>query len=56
MVNSRAYAEENLNPGMPKWKIIMIGADVIVALLIVGLEYTVIKGYKKRKEEETENA
>ena len=56
VVNSRAYAEENLNPGMPKWKIIMIGADVIVALLIVGLEYTVIKGYKKRKEEETENA
>lgn len=56
VVNSRAYAEENLNPGMPKWKIIMIGADVIVALLIVGLEYTTIKGYKKRKEEETENA
>ena len=56
VVNSRAYAEENLNPGMPKWKIIMIGADVIIALLIVGLEYTAIKGYKKRKEEETENA
>lgn len=56
VVNSRAYAEENLNPGMPKWKIIMIGADVIVALLIVGLEYTAIKGYKKRKEEETESA
>lgn len=56
VVNSRAYAEENLNPGMPKWKIIMIGADVIVALLIIGLEYTAIKGYKKRKEEETENA
>lgn len=56
VVNSRAYAEENLNPGMPKWKIIMIGADVIVALLIVGLEYTAIKGYKKRKEEEAENA
>ena len=56
VVNSRAYAEENLNPGMPKWKIIMIGADVIIALLIVGLEYTAIKGYKKRKEEEAENA
>lgn len=56
VVNSRAYAEENLNPGMPKWKIIMIGADVIVALLIVGLEYAAIKGYKKRKEEEAENA
>ena len=52
VVNSRAYAEENLNPGMPKWKVIMIGADVVVALLIVGLEITTIKGYKKRKEEE----
>jgi beta-glucosidase len=54
VVNSRAYEAENLNPGMAKWKIIMIGADVVVALLIVGLEYTAIKNYKKRKEEEEE--
>ena len=33
---------------------IMIGADVVAALLIVGLEYTAIKNYKKRKEEEEE--
>ncbi len=56
VVNSRAYDEENLNPGMAKWKIVLIGADVVAALLIVGLEYTAIKNYKKRKEEETENA
>ena len=37
------------------WKIVMIGADVVVALLVVGLEYTAIKGYKKRKEEGAEN-
>ena len=54
VVNSRAYDEENLNPGMAKWKVILIGADVVAALLIVGLEYTAIKNYKKRKEEEEE--
>ena len=52
VVNSRAYEAENLNPGMAKWQILLIGADVVVALLIVGLEYTAIKGYKKRKEED----
>ena len=56
VVNSRAYAAENLNPGMAKWKIIMIGADVLVALLIVALEIKTFKSYKKRKEEEEENA
>ena len=54
VVNSRAYEAENLNPGMAKWKVVLIGADVVVALLIVGLEYTAIKNYKKRKEEEEE--
>lgn len=56
VVNSRAYAAENLNPGMAKWEIIMIGADVLVALLIVALEIKTFKSYKKRKEEEEENA
>ena len=56
VVNSRAYAAENLNPGMAKWEIIMIGADVLVALLIVALEIKTFKSYKKRKEEEAENA
>ena len=55
VVNSSAYEAENLNPGMASWKIVMIGADVVVALLVVGLEYTAIKGYKKRKEEGAEN-
>ena len=56
VVNSRAYAAENLNPGMAKWEIIMIGADVLVALLIVALEIKTFKSYKKRKEEAEENA
>ena len=52
VVNSRAYAEENLNPGIAKWQIVLIGADVLVALLFVTLEVKTLKGYKKRKEEE----
>ena len=52
VVNSRAYEAENLNPGMAKWEIIMIGADIVAALLMIALEYTAIKNYKKRKEEE----
>lgn len=52
VVNSRAYAEEDLNPGMAKWQIVLIGADVLVALLFVTLEVKTLKGYKKRKEEE----
>ena len=52
VVNSRAYAEENLNPGMAKWQIVLIGADVLVALVFVTLEVKTLKGYKKRKEEE----
>ncbi len=48
VVNSRAYAEENLNPGMAKWQIVLIGADVLVALLFVTLEVKTLKGYKKR--------
>ena len=52
VVNSRAYTAENLNPGMAKWQIILIGADVLVALLFVTLEVKTLKGYKKRKEEE----
>mgnify|MGYP000077970786 FL=1 len=52
VVNSRAYEAENLNPGLAKWQIILIGADVLVALLFVTLEVKTLKGYKKRKEEE----
>ena len=52
VVNSRAYTAENLNPGMAKWQIVLIGADVLVALLFVTLEVKTLKGYKKRKEEE----
>ena len=53
VVNSRAYSEENLNPGMPAWQIAFIAADVAIGLLVVVLEVTAIrKGYSKRKKEE----
>ena len=52
VVNSRAYAPENLNPGMASWKKIMIVCDVIVGILILALLALLIKKYKKRKAEE----
>lgn len=49
VVNSRAYAAENLNPGMESWKIAAIVIDVLLALVFVGLQVVIIRGYKKRK-------
>lgn len=49
VVNSRAYAPENLNPGMPGWQKLAIGIDVVLAAAFIGLEYLTIKGYKKRQ-------
>lgn len=48
VVNSRAYEEENLNTGMPTWKIVAIGIDVVLGLSMVGLEVVAIKRFKKR--------
>ena len=39
---------------MAKWQVILIGADALVALLLVALELKTIKTYKKRKEEQNE--
>ncbi len=47
VVNSRAYAEENLNPGLPTWEKIMIAIDVVLAALILFLCYRVYKKSKK---------
>ncbi len=48
-VNSRAYAEENLDEGMAGWQIALIAVDVIVAVIVVGCEVLIFKGYKKRR-------
>ena len=53
VVNSRAYAPENLNPGMQPWQIAAIVIDVALVAGIIALEVLVIKkGYDKRKKEE----
>ena len=49
VVNSRAYAAENLNPGMPGWQMALYGASAAVVLLAVVLELGMIKKYKKSK-------
>lgn len=49
VVNSRAYAPENLNPGMPGWQKLAIGIDVVLAAAFIGLEFLTIKGFKKRQ-------
>ncbi|MCR5101156.1 MAG: glycoside hydrolase family 3 C-terminal domain-containing protein [Butyrivibrio sp.] len=48
VANSRAYYEENYNPGMASWKVLMYVADVIVAALCCFILYTVF--FKKKEE------
>ncbi|MCR5716447.1 MAG: beta-glucosidase, partial [Lachnospiraceae bacterium] len=52
VVNSRAYAEENLNPAMPTWKIALIVVDVLLAALLICMLVTGCKKYRKLKTEE----
>ena len=56
VVNSRAYAEENLNPGMAGWQIAVIVIDVVLAAGLVALEVIAVKKYQKRKKEEAAQA
>lgn len=52
VVNSRAYEEENLNPGMAPWQKAQIAIDVVLVAGLVLLEVLAIKKYKKRTSEE----
>lgn len=52
VVNSRAYAPENLKMGMAKWQIIMIVADVIIGALLALCCFKMIKKYLNSKKEE----
>lgn len=49
VVNSRAYADENLNPGMPRWQVALIIVDVIAAAIFVCCEVILIRKYFKTK-------
>ena len=47
VVNSRAYAEENLNPGMQSWQIMLIAADVIIGVAVIAGAAGIYKKSKK---------
>lgn len=49
VVNSRAYAPENIQTGLMGWQIAGIAIDVVLAAGIILLEVVAIKKYKKRK-------
>ena len=51
VVNSRAYEDDNLNPGMEPWKKTAIVIDVILGLLLAALQFLAVKKYLKRKKE-----
>ena len=50
VVNSRAYAPENMTSGIASWKKIMNAADAVLALLLAFWAFRLVKKYKKRKE------
>ncbi|MEG2958940.1 MAG: beta-glucosidase, partial [Oscillospiraceae bacterium] len=52
VVNSRAYAPENIKTGPQVWQIIAIVVDVIAVAVVIAVELTVVKkGYGKRRDE-----
>lgn len=51
VVNSRAYAPENLQTGLMSWQIMAIVIDIILAAGILGLEIVTVKRFKKRSSE-----
>lgn len=54
VVNSGQYSEEVYSnvTGMPSWQKIFVGADIVIALLLILLEAFVIMGYRKGKKTE----
>lgn len=50
VVNSRAYAPENISTGLPLWQTVMIAVDVVAALALIVTEVFIFKSYKKQKE------
>ncbi len=52
VVNSRAYAPENLNAGMASWKKLMIALDVVFGILMVCLMAIFVKNFMKTRANE----
>ena len=51
VVNSRAYAEENLNPGLPTWQILLITGTVLAVALLGLWEFMLIKSCRKARKD-----
>lgn len=49
IVNSRAYAEENINAGMQNWQIAVIVIDAVLAVVLILLEVMAIRKWKKKE-------
>lgn len=52
VVNSRAYAPENLDTGLMTWQITAIVIDVVLAAAIIALEAAAVVRFRKRMKEE----
>ena len=53
VVNSRAYAPENIQTGPMGWQVTAIAIDIVIILLLLAIELLgVRKGYRRRKQEE----
>lgn len=51
IVNSRAYDSENLDQGMAGWQKIAIGLDIILGLILAGVEVLIVREYLRRKKD-----
>ena len=50
VVNSSAYADENLNAGLAGWQIAAIVVDVVLAVILVLLEMRTFNTWRKKKQ------
>jgi hypothetical protein len=48
VVNSRVYSE-GARQGLPGWQIIAIVVDIIALLALAGVEFLLIRGYRRRE-------
>lgn len=55
VVNSRAYAEDTLNPGTPAWQMTVYCISAAIIVLLVLWEIMMVKKYRKATVEEIEN-
>ena len=52
VVNSWVYEEDGVDTGMPAWEKAVIGADVAVGVILIGLGALVWRRYRKSRAEE----